>query len=593
MLQQKWLFGGFKRVAGASASKAALTGAQARVVSSKTGEILEEVAKRTTWDKIGTVARTGLKGVASEGFFEEGFQFAAAEYAKEKATAGEEANAVEDLLGVLETYADSLSDTEMQKSILLGAILGGGMASISGVRDVQQEERTLKGQSAKTRTGIQKFLGMQDRKETQGLHSLLQNKYIARHRTYMDFVKKDSDGNPIIEDGKYKLDAQKVKEGAADQIKAAGRNQQMATLAQIGDREGFELLKMRGDFDYMFPFLQQPGGLDLLKVHINHLAERDAEASLEDSETGAIPQELIDETKKDLLDKAEKFQKIVNKIENRHEFNFKIKHDPADKAIHDDFSDLIKTDKYTEAANQDHSIRRINAITKELNTYQKGDQEVPITSEDGSIEGFKQSLEEQKSKLSSTDIDIINKNINDIEVHNQLLEESKTREKDLYNKKKLQQQYTEYLANNKQVEQDAADAKENAKKDASTAVLDPMLQGLYDNNVKHETVKVGIEEYDAKHSAELEVTYKNKEGELEAITLSLDRPTNRGDLQATDSEGNVHYIKPDNTIRVKGEIYNIEDIEVKKSVDDVIKDRHTQARLDTLENSIQEFQRSI
>jgi len=592
MLQQKWLYGGFKRVAGKSVGKEALTRAQSRIMG-EGGNILEAVAARTAWDKIGSVARKGLKGVISEGFFEEGFQFAAAEYAKEKATAGEEGSAVEDLLGTLETYVDSLSDTDMQKSIFLGAILGGGMASISGVRDVQQEERTLRGQGAKTRTGIQKFIGLQDRKETKGLHSLLQNKYIPRNRTYMDFVKKDSEGNPIIKDGKYDLDLQKLKEGGIDQLNAAMRNQKMATLAQLGDREGFETLKMQGDFDYMFTFLQQPGGLDLLKVHINHLAKSDAEASLEDSDTGTAPQEMIDEIKKDLLDKAEKFQKIVNKIENRHELNFRIRHDPTDNSIFNDFSDLVKTNKYTEAANQDHSIRRINALTKELNTYQKGDQTIPITSEDGTTEGFKQSLDEQRSKLSSTDIDIINKNINDIETHKKLLEESKTREKDLYSPKKLQQQYTDYLDDNKEIEQDAADAKENAKKDSSTAQLDPMLQGLYDNNVKHESITVGLEEYDAKHSAELEVSYKNKEGEFETTTVSLVGPTTKGDLRATDNNKSEIFIKSDNTIRINGELYDIEDIEVKKSVDDVIKERHTQARLNVLENSIQEFQDSV
>jgi len=596
LLQQRWLFGGFNRAAAASTnvSKAAQKAGLGRLINKETGELLTDVAARPKYFKANKIVTNALKGIGMEGFFEEGMQYASAEYAKEKAADGEQENIFNSVLGTLETYLDNITETEMQKNIFLGAVLGGGMTTISSVRDLQQEEQMLKGTTAKTRKGIAKFIGMQDRKESAGLHSLLQNNYLNRYRTFMDLVERDEAGNPVEEDGRYKLDPLKVKEAGSHAMREVQRKAERAAAAHLGEREMYEYLKQQDDFDYMLPFLQQPGGYELLKQHINHMAEKDAAAFKE--ETGIDPGDIND-IKADLLTKAETYNKIVNKIEQRHSPNFNIKHDKADQAIFDQYSNTVKYSKFSEAASQDHYIRRMNLIKKELSEYDKGGQKVPITSTDDTIEGYKESLKEQKDKLSAGDIDTINKAIEDFEVHEKSLKESKIREKDLYNKTILQKGYFELIQKKQQADKDLEDSKSNVKKNESLAGLDPKLQGLYDIHTQHETVKVGAEEFDAVHSSELEVSYKDKEGNIQKATVSIvpgRADTQQGNLIVKDTDGRTAFINADNTFGyTRDEQYEIEKIDVKKSVDDVIKDRHLQSRVDALKEAIDFYQNSV
>lgn len=594
ILQQRWLFGGFNRAAAASTnvSRQVQKATLSRLINKQTGELLSDVAARPKWYKANKIVVNALKGIGAEGFFEEGMQYASAELAKEKAAEGEQNGIFENVIGTIETYLDNISETEMQKNIFLGAVLGGGMTTISSIRDLQQEEQLLKGTTAKTRKGIAKFIGLQDRRETPGLHSLLQNNYLTRYRTFMDLVERDSNGEPVVEDGQYKLDPVKVKEAGSSAVRDVQRKQTMALFAQMGMREGYEYLKQQSDFDYMLPYLQQPGGFELLKQHINHMAERDA-ASFEE-ETGIAPGDMND-IKADLLQKAETYNKIVNRVEQRHAPNFNIRHDPADTELFQQYSQGVKYSKFSEAALQDHYVRRINLIKKELADYAKGDQKVPIVPEGD--ETYKEALDRQKADLSQGDIDVINNAIDDMNAHEQGLKESKTREKDLYNKTTLQKGYNEFVENKRKADQDVEDSVDNAKKTQTISGLNPKLHGLYDSNVKHETVRVGQDEFDATHSAEIEVTYTDNEGNEQKATVSIvpgRADTRQGNLIVEDADGRRAFINADDTFAYsKEETYKINDITTKKPVDEVINERQLEARLGSLKAQIDDYNSRI
>lgn len=94
--------------------------AASKLISPKTGKVLDDIPV----DKYATL-KTGLKRAglmtATEGPWEEGMQFASEEYFKKKALLETDEGVIE---GILDSYAESLSNIEMQKAMFLGSFLG-------------------------------------------------------------------------------------------------------------------------------------------------------------------------------------------------------------------------------------------------------------------------------------------------------------------------------------------------------------------------------------------------------------------------------------------------------------------------------------
>ena len=181
IIDQKWLFSGLTK--GAIASD---------LVESKLGKVVAGLGKEAS-EKVGRATTKEIRneflkkfgiGVAKEGFFEEGMQFASAKYFEDKAILGEDPNFLESIGGTLETYIESLSDVDMQKSIFLGSLLGGVMGGVRAARNVRLEDKVLFGDK---------------KKGTTGLANLLEQNFINRFQSLNDITEKDAEGNPLRE----------------------------------------------------------------------------------------------------------------------------------------------------------------------------------------------------------------------------------------------------------------------------------------------------------------------------------------------------------------------------------------------------------
>lgn len=588
LLEQIWLFEGFKGMRTAVTPKA-LKGKSkllGRILDPATGVPLSTVAERAGVDKVGEAAIKSLKGVVSEGFFEEGLQFASSKHFVDLAKQGKSEDAFGNFMGVLQTYVDNLSDVEMQKNILLGAVMGGGMAAIGASREVRGQERLIKGTTAAKRSSLGKFIGLQDRAASPGLHELFKRNYVSRFRTLKDMAKVDSDGKPIIKsDGTYDIDPQKMQEYLASNMQSEIYRSRMAEFARLGDEEAFEWVKDQLDFKYMMPYLQQEGGLEVLKNHvINFLAEKDAEHL--EAEYGIKP-ESVEEMKQTLLEKADRYQKIYDRIADTHNMNLRIKYNPEDKEKFIDFSEVLKNSKLSEAAKQSHAQTRIDRLGRKLNDFRLPEVNPESTGQD--IDNL-----EKSGKIDKAESLALKQIVKDIETHKAEIKKSQEVSKKLYNNKDQQKSFEDYIKKSKDLEDRVHEGENQAKKDAEAIPLDPELKRkYYDPNVKHEKVKINGEEFDIRHSSELNVSYKDGSGEQKHFTATIGTAsqaegTRKGSLILRDSDNHIYFYNPDETLYDPrtNESYTGVNINVAKDVDTVIKDRRYQSLLDTYSEGV-------
>lgn len=596
ILTQMWLFNGFKAMRGNvnPVAKAAERRMLGRLMTPE-GDLLSEVATRTPWSKIGVTTRKALQGVVSEGFFEEGLQFSSSEYQKQRILKGkEDPRLFGEIMGLIDTYASSLKDVEMQKNILLGAVLGGGMTTVAGIREVRGEERLLKGQPERKTTAWQRFIGMKDRPEAPGLHTLLQRNLTTRYQVLQDIAERDANGDIVYEtiNGRkqMKLDPKKAKEFLASNLHTEIQKQMLREFAESGEKEGFELIKTFFDFNYMYPFLQQQGGQELLKHHINALAKMDAEKLKET--IGEIESTEVEEIRQGLLGKAERFQKIYDDISDTHDVNLRVPHDSEDNERFREFSEKLKSDKMSESIRMDHTNRRITVLTDELRSFEKGGQSLPVETE-ADVNRY---LTEKK--IDKNDATLLNKKLSDIEAHKKIFEEAREKMNNLMNNATQKRLWQEELDDYKRTQKAEEDAADMIKKDRDAIGLGPKLKNLYDSATAHETLKLKGEEYDAFHSADIELSFVNQRGEPQKLTAIIADRTGTeasGSLLLRDKQSNsIIELREDETFRFKGEDYKLTTPpKIVKPVDRVIQERQSQALMDILDSAINYYRNTV
>lgn len=298
ILDQKWLFNGFNKAAAGSIIKDRMASA----VGKTTDDALEGITRLTPKQIRGKFAGKVAVGVGKEGFFEEGMQYAASELEKNKVVDPDNATSL------LETYAENLGETDMQKSIFLGALLGGGMGGIGGVRSAKREDEYLFGSEKKEYGKFRKFLGAKDSSAREGVINIFKNNFVKRYQSANDLVELDADGKPVLDEkGNPKLDLTKLAELGQEELLDAIDKERLSDFAREGNKEGYEYLKSIRDFKYMAPYMKEDGGYELLINHINNLANSELE---EVKKTGLYPDTDVATIKQDLLKKA----KTINDI---------------------------------------------------------------------------------------------------------------------------------------------------------------------------------------------------------------------------------------------------------------------------------------
>ncbi|MFO7820133.1 MAG: hypothetical protein R6V17_07855, partial [Halanaerobacter sp.] len=522
-LEQKWLFNAFPGAGKGvdAATQRAKRSVLQRIMNQDFSRVLDDVVPLTKGQRAGRFTKNLLQNVVREGFWEEGMQEMAPKISEQQVTEEEDQELGHYLLETARLYADSMfgddPDVDMQKSVFLGSVLGSTSGAIQTGLQTSRENRLLKGTTARKATPLQRAFNIQDREETVGLHQLIKQNWLNRNKTLQDI------GEFNEETGKYEYDEAKLKEAGGKFIENATMKTLMQSAAQMGNKEGYEAIKAKLDADYMLPFLQVNGGLDVLKAHINTLAEQEV-AELE----GTGLESQADVIKQDLLDKAERYNNIYNRISDTNENLINLPHDRADQNTYDDFVDLIKHNKLSGEFIMDMHKDRINKLTDELKDFKSGNKIVPISSL-SSIPGkqmvkeLQDSLKEHKAELSQGDVQDIQRKIKAIESHSDRLEKSQENMQKLYDKKFLKENYKSYLANKKASTQESEDGKSTAKKNVYSQELPERLHKLYNEAIEFEEFSTKTGKYDVVHSAELAISYKDDQGRTVTQTGRLSR----------------------------------------------------------------------
>jgi len=606
-VDQYWLFKDikmFKKVGADATENLTKKSILDRLIDPKTNKVLSEVKQKTKWEKAGALTKQLFEGIGKEGFYEEGLQFAASKQAEQDVENPEEADRgfVDEMIDLADTYLENLSNTDMQKSIFLGGLLGGGMSMVGYARQEAAEKRLLEGTSAKSPSPFAKFFGAQERKETPGLKQLLERNMNAYHTNLSDLAKKDKDNNPELNpDGTYVWDEDKIKELAEDKLLDYAEKEKLVSFAKSGNIEGFKYIKDKLDYRYMSLFIQQEGGINTLLKHIDEMSELEKEYFAKEG-----VEFDLDTIKRDLKEKALRFQGMYDRVENTHDLLMSdIKYDKDNKDLFNKFSEKVKNNKIQEERISAFSDSRINALRNELANLKYNDTSIPITSDqnnlsDNLIESLNKSYDEQKNNLSEASKKQVERTLKDIEEHQKELKKSRDFSSKLYNKTWLNKTFKEYTDRTKEVKQTTLDG----NKATEAAKLSPKLRALYNKAVIMEELNDPIKAV-ARHSGDVQVTYKTPDGKTHKIVGQITGDNSAGNLtlRSTKEEvngklrnvdkGTIFYINENDTIGLNKEQLSISDISITKAPEDVLKERRSTVLLEVLKDQLADQKEGI
>lgn len=415
--------------------------------------VLGDFTSQTIKQKaLGYLGKTAV-GLGKEGFFEEGLQFAGAEYFKKQGILPEEDRFEGGIIpGLLEEYVDNLDNVDMQKSIALGGILGSGMSMVGKYKTDKYESKYGK-----------------------ELHAQLQNNLIDRIKGINDIFEKDPKTGKIIYDPNTKQP--KINDAKFQELLTQPENKmtlsKLADIAAIsGNKEDYKLFQSILDFNYFIPFFQQgEQGLQILRNHITGQLSKNEESKQEVEELlGISGYNSNNQRISDLTLKVDQYYNIYNNIDNRHQFD--MPHlNGGTKKEKAEFSELIRNKKLEKGIFNNE----LDKVLKELNTQIYSivsknlvDNEDPTKPADLS-EADKKELELLYSKEKQ---------------YKELLKSFQEDEKSLYDKNSIQEEYQKQLATNlaKQEEQAIAETTDQQLKDKFAKDL---ANAGYKMNVEH------------------------------------------------------------------------------------------------------------
>jgi hypothetical protein len=281
----------------------------------KDGKIDLEAAKKIGIKKASMDAATAIpKAFAKEGLFEEGLQYEVQTHFEDVANNKTKKEFTEDVLG--DYFDDLFTSPEMQESVVLGGILGGGASLVGSVTNYKAEKDILFGREAKTNDSFMGRLLNRKQKDAQpGLANILQDNYINSFRTIHDIAKLDNDNKPILDNGKVVIDETKLQSFVDQKEKMLTLNQLHNIAILEGNKEEQEMYGNMLSFNYFLPFLQQEGGYEVLQQHIGDQLT-DLMVNKAEAAGVKITEEQKESTKKELLAKAKSYNDIYQEVKN-------------------------------------------------------------------------------------------------------------------------------------------------------------------------------------------------------------------------------------------------------------------------------------
>lgn len=380
LINQYKLFGTFKNQAKESALNR---------LFDKSGALLEDAAPLTKAELFKRYGKEVSSAFLREGAFEEGIQYAL----QKEAIDGEHNNLFDKTLGVAEQYLKGLGDTEFQKAVMLGGILGSPIGVISAHKEGKAEDKVLFGD-----------------KDNKGLKDLLKSNFTDRYKNFNQIY-------DTTDDGQLKVNPSKLEEFKKNILNKSVTETIKDQAIKNNDKETYNLFKDLEDFKYFLPYFQTEGGLEVLKQHINTLSEQDKK--YQEDALGVIDDKNAIQTKFELQHKADTFKKIYDNVITESSTPG-IKYIPDQEQDYKDFTNSVINSKIQQAVVQHNLGNTINHLQLEITELEAS----PIYQN--------KKLAEKKTKT----LEIVKSN----------LEESYKLSKQLEDTKDLQETFDTYIA---------------------------------------------------------------------------------------------------------------------------------------------------
>ncbi len=365
------------------------------------------------------------EAIASEGFMEEAGQTTVENYNKKVALNQFNGSIWE---GLAKEYVNTLTTTEGQKSILLGALMGAPGGVIGKYRERSQAE-----------------------KDKSVLGGLIKENFEGFSTEMDKIIQKDEQGNVIFDPTTKspKIDL----EAARDIITNLVKEQQSTNLQDV------EALKGNKDmYDYIFnqqlsrfalPYIKQEGGIDVLNQHIDDLSKKLTDANKNSHEVNLEESTFRNETKKQVKDLEKVFKSVQSSIDDAN--LDELSKDPKDLKTIGIFANKLAFTAYTESSKQLFLSKKIKELNHEVMALEANAAEIP-------------QFTIEREKL-----------VNRIESLNKSLELSKENYKAIFDKKQQELAFTEFSKKQIKEQKEVAKAikKEATKPKPSEHVEEP------------------------------------------------------------------------------------------------------------------------
>ncbi len=311
VLDELFLFKGFGRSAEEVASKSTLGKLFKNGMFD--AEALSQIKRAGIKDFMKKVPAKLAGNFAKEGLFEEGFQTQIQNHYENVAAGKTKASFTEDVIG--NYYENLMTNPELQESVVLGGILGGGASMFGLAGEIKAKNNMLFGAESSTPSFLGRMMGQKAKTGGKGLYNMMQENFINSTRTINDIAETDADGKPIFENGKPKINEEKLKQMVEQKDGLLILNQLHNLAILKGDKAEENYFGDLLSYNYFLPFLQQEGGFEVLNGHIsNQLVE--LMAKKQEAVTGTAPnQDAKDKLKAKLLGKAAEYKKIYDTVD--------------------------------------------------------------------------------------------------------------------------------------------------------------------------------------------------------------------------------------------------------------------------------------
>lgn len=273
----------------------------------------------------------------SEGFLEEAGQTTIENYNQKVAL--NQTN--KDILsGLAEEYINTLTTTEGQKSILLGAVLGSLGGVIGTKRQIKAEDKTRS-----------------------SLSQLINDNFEGFNTSIEDIFEKDEKG--IIIDPETKAPKINV-EKASEVISNLVKEQQSSNLQDLeairGNKDMYDYIFNQQLSRFALPYLNQEGGIEVLGQHIDNLSNQLFQGKSDITETEHKQQ--VKSQIKDLQKVYDSLKETVNSLP--------LEELSKDQNVTGQFANKILGTAYAESSKQLFLTKQIDQINKDLLTVRAG-----------------------------------------------------------------------------------------------------------------------------------------------------------------------------------------------------------------------------